>query len=144
MENDRTRQALDVILDVFCERHPRGFAALVEITREDFWFRDPFVELHGLKAYKNLLREGAKYRRKTQWLVSGSAVQGTRGYVRWLYKAEYVDGTHCEFDGMTEFGFDDEGRLAFQIDFWDSADAFVGRNAELSAAIAEAKNGLHL
>lgn len=144
MEVDRTREALDVVLDVFCERHPRGFTALVEMTRDDFWFRDPFVEVHGLKAYKDLLREGAKHRTSTEWRVTGSAVQGKSAYVRWHYIADYIDGTRSEFDGMTEFGFDEAGRLAFQIDFWDSADAFAGRKTELSDAIAAAKSGFHL
>ena len=136
--------SLGTVLDVFCDRHPRGFLALTELSRPDFWFRDPLVEIHGFKNYKAFLRESAAHRIETRWTVLGSAVSGSSGYVRWHYAATYKDGASLAFDGMTEFGFDGDGFLAFQIDFWDAAEVLATIEPGLRDRLAAVKKTAHL
>jgi len=143
-QEDKTRAALQTVLDVYCGRHPKGFRALAEICRPDFWFRDPFVEIHGLDAFKKFMRETGAHRTSTEWIVAGHAATGTSGYVRWRYVATFHEGPPLDFEGMTEFGFDAEGRLAFHIDFWDSADALTVRVPSLRNVIQDAKKDVHV
>jgi len=144
-DTDETiRASLDTVLDVFCDRHPRGFIALTELSRPDFWFRDPLVEIHGFKSYKAFLRESSAHRVETRWTVLGAAVSQLSGYVRWHYAATYKDGASLAFDGMTEFGFDGDGRLAFQIDFWDAAEVLAVIEPKLRDQLAVTKKTVHL
>jgi hypothetical protein len=143
-QDERIRASLDIALDVYCGRHARGFKALADLCRSDFWFRDPFVEIRGFEDFKAFLRTSSAYRQETKWVVSGSAVVQRSAYVRWHYVALYRDGASLGFDGMSELGFDDEGLLAFQIDFWDSAEALAVKAPALRDAIRAAKNGMHI
>ena len=141
---ETVKAALQTVIDVFCERHPRGFRALAEITRPDFRFKDPFVEIHGFDAYKAFLRESAAHRTRTVWNVLGYSAAGQSGYVRWIYEADYTDGTSIKCDGMTEFGFDQDGRLAFHVDYWDSADAIDVKDPALGKTLRAAKDKMHV
>lgn len=105
--------------------------AIEEIIRntyaDSFYFNDTFKVLYNLDDLVDYMIQTADMVETTTVEVSDVSFSGTDYYIRWImemkFKAKNKD-IYSKSIGMTQLRFDQEGKIIFHQDYWDSTEGF--------------------
>ena len=98
-----------------------------EIYAENLYFNDTFRTLNNIEELIPYMTHTADMVKSTTVEILDTAYSGTDYYVRWVmvmeFKAKRKD-IYSKSIGMTQLRFNQEGKIVFHQDFWDSTEAF--------------------
>jgi steroid delta-isomerase len=115
-----------------CEQYIRLFEELSmerlegieDFVSVDIKFKDPFNELSGLDAFRNLLVKMLNDVRGLKFKVTHRAWTEDVLFLRWSFQGEVKGLNYWRVEGMSEINFDERGLICQHIDHWDAAGQF--------------------
>ena len=144
MTSNDTSAALDRVIQIYAGESKNGFLNLKSVAREDFRFRDPFCDISGFDKVMAHFGELAGQHARMVWDIGGKAVCGRSAYLRWHYTTDYIDGSRTDFEGMSEFIFDEEGRFAAHVDHFDGLAVILQKRPDMADRVAALREGFHV
>ena len=108
---------------------PASLSDLDQVVHEDVKFKDPFNEVRGLAAYRQILEAMFNAAPDIVFEVKHCAYDGDVCYLRWVSRASIkaLGRDPWVVHGMSELTFAPDGRVLSHIDFWDAASQFYER-----------------
>jgi len=97
---------------------------LAEFCDPDVRFRDPFNDVTGVAAYRQVLAKMFADVGQPDFVVTGWAVSGDRLYLCWRFTARGPGAAVLRFGGMSEIRFGAAGRVIAHCDFWDAGQVY--------------------
>jgi steroid delta-isomerase len=115
-----------------CEQYIRLFEELSmerlegieDFVSVDIKFKDPFNELSGLDAFRNLLVKMLNDVKGLKFKVTHRAWTEDVLFLRWSFQGEVKGLNYWRVEGMSEINFDERGLICQHIDYWDAAGQF--------------------
>jgi steroid delta-isomerase len=115
-----------------CEQYIRLFEELSmerlegieDFVSVDIKFKDPFNELSGLDAFRNLLVKMLNDVKGLKFKVTHRAWTEDVLFLRWSFQGEVKGLNYWRVEGMSEINFDERGLICQHIDHWDAAGQF--------------------
>ena len=105
----------------FCEAMtPADLDRLESFCDPDLRFCDPFNDVTGLAAYRQVLAKMFADVGQPDFAVTGRAVDGDRAYLRWRFTARGPGRGALRIEGMSEICFSAAGLVVSHCDFWDA------------------------
>lgn len=115
---------------------PERLPELSELCAPDVRFKDPFNEVRGVAALTLVFAKMFEDVEAPRFRVDDIAIGAERAYLRWRFTFRRKGGgREAVIDGMTEVGFDAQGRVAEHIDHWDAASQLYERVPLLGSLI---------
>ena len=105
---------------------PGALAQLGEYVRDDVRFRDPFNDVSGVDAMRDVFIHMFENLGPVRFTVSELVSDGDLCMLVWRFDAR-LSGKPWSFEGTSVVRFAADGRVASHIDHWDSAGAFYER-----------------
>ncbi|HCX14952.1 MAG TPA: nuclear transport factor 2 family protein [Rhodospirillaceae bacterium] len=99
---------------------------IVDVATPDIHFCDPFSDVTGIEAYKNILVRMLKTMPDAKFKISHQAVDGDTCFLRWRMDATFR-GAQWVIQGMSELKFAPDGKVCEHIDHWDAGSQFYER-----------------
>lgn len=112
---------------------------------DSFYFNDTFRVLYEIEDLVSYMTETAENVKTTTVDILDTAYSGTDYYVRWeMIMAVDVKGEelYSRSIGMTQLRFNDEGKIIFHQDFWDSTEGFFQHLPYIGYMIRKIKSKL--
>ena len=94
---------------------------------DTFYFNDTFKIITSINELIPYMEETANLTKSTTIEVLDVAFSGTDYYVRWVMDMKLEvknEDIYSRSIGMTQLRLDEEGKIIFHQDFWDSAEGF--------------------
>jgi steroid delta-isomerase len=93
------------------------------IFSADVHFKDPFNDVHGLSALKQIFSHMFQQCEDTRFEVTDACQCGDRAFLRWdFHFTPKGRAGHYRLHGLSRICFDGEGRVCEHIDYWDPAE----------------------
>jgi len=80
-------------------------------------FCDPFNDVHGVDAIRNVFVHMYKQCTKPRFVVHDYALSGQVAYLHWRFDCDQ----NVTIDGLSKVIFDEQGMVQEHIDYWDAA-----------------------
>jgi len=158
---ERTRAAYDrhrAIHEAAC-RQEAPWSRLADLFADDATYQDPFFgRIVGRDAIRDFLERSMTGLEDWTFPILWVTVDEGRAVAHWLNRlpGRRRDGSYFEFPGMSAIAFDDEARIASQMDLYDRVGALrvigeakvpglervVGGVARLGGPLVETVHGL--
>ena len=90
--------------------------ALLALYASDARFRDPFNNVRGHAALRNIFEHMATQVREPRFCITESACEGDAAWLRWDFSF-----AGDRIDGASRLVFGADGRVLEHLDFWDPA-----------------------
>ena len=113
---------------------PDSLARLPELVPPDIHFVDPFNDVTGIAPLRRILVKMFADLSKPRFVVTHRAWSGAVCFLRWDFTARSQSGEAWKIEGMSEFRFAPEGKVASHIDHWDSGRQFHEKLPLIGAA----------
>lgn len=121
-------QAIEAYIAFWEDLQQGGLDGIAEVMDEKVRFKDPFNDVTGLSAVRDLLARAAGRFAELSVTVTDRAASEERVYLRWIYRYRLRPGSAPgEIVGMTELSFAPDGRVTAHIDHWDAASQIYER-----------------
>lgn len=101
-----------------------------EVFAPDAYLNDQIHELHGVAAITDYLARQAEAFKEASFVVEDAAESRGEFYFRWQMTfrlAGSEDKPEVAAIGVSHVRFDEQGRIAFQVDYWDTASSVYER-----------------
>lgn len=135
--------AVEVYVAFYEGLTPECLGRLDELCTPSVRFRDPFNDVTGVAAYREILTRMFEDVAAPRFTVIDRAISGRVAYLRWDFTLEpRRGGAPWRIEGMSEVHFDAQGRVAAHQDHWDSGSQFYGRLPLLRHVISLIRNRL--
>lgn len=109
----------------FCEgMTPAALDSLDDFCAADIHFRDPFNEVTGVDAYREVLAKMFRDVGQPAFQVTGHALAGEVCYLRWRFAFRRANGETMRIRGMSEVHFNAEGCVTSHFDYWDAGQVY--------------------
>lgn len=112
---------------------------------DSFYFNDTFKATNDIDELVPYMIETAKNVESTTVEILDIAKSETDYYIRWVmdmkFKVKRRD-VHSKSTGVTQIRFNDEGKIVFHHDYWDSADGFYQHLPYVGFFVRKAKSML--
>ena len=105
---------------------PRQIENCDKFVAADIVFVDPFNDIHGIVAFKAMLKHSLTALKNPRFTVTNQAWDGDTLFVRWDFSAGLPLIGAWAFTGMSAVTFDDNHKVKNHIDYWDSGQYFYG------------------
>ena len=93
------------------------------LFHQDVHFKDPFNDVHGLDAVKQVFTHMFEQCDNPRFTVSDHCGTGDRGYLQWSFSFTPKGRAEVSrLEGLSRVIFDAEGRVLEHIDYWDPAE----------------------
>lgn len=95
------------------------------LAAADMRFKNPFNDVTGLAAFKQVLAGSLKHIVEPKFTITGSALVDDTAYIRWRFDfTTYLKRQAWVIEGMSEIRFGADGRVVSHVDHWDSGTQF--------------------
>lgn len=120
--DEKTVQAL---VQFFEQLDPASLHRLAQFYAPQAYFKDPFNEVHGSDAIRQLFEHMYKVLEQPHFLITDRVVQESQCVLMWEFRFRFK-----RFDrhrdqvirGSSHVRFDAHGRVAYHRDYWDAAE----------------------
>ena len=119
---------------------------LRDLYAEELYFNDTLVTLNTLDELVDYMAKTAENTKSSTVEIVDIAKSDTDYYLRWVMEIEFEargKPIKSKSIGMTQLRFNDEGKVVFHQDYWDSANAFYQHLPIVGGLVKRIKNGLH-
>lgn len=123
-------ERIDAYIRYFESLSPETVADLTALAAPDIRFRDPFNDVRGVGKMIAIMGDMFETADDPRFVVTDHAVSGERLYLRWEFRFRPRALRSREdwlIEGMSEIGFDEEGRVCLHLDHWDAGAQFYAR-----------------
>ncbi|BCX46749.1 transcriptional regulator [Haloferula helveola] len=111
---------LDCIRSYFGELRPETMDRLDQHYSPDVEFRDPINHGHGLDDLRLIFEDLFKQLSDVRIDVTSASGNAETGFLRWTMNYRFR-GKARTLEGVSQFTFGSDGKVARQEDFWDAA-----------------------
>ncbi len=104
---------------------PQTLARLADIYAADTRFKDPFNDVQGLEAVRQVFEHMFVALQQPRFIITRQVSQGADCFITWdfyFYLGNYRRGVEQKISGATHLLFDAEGRVLVHRDYWDAAE----------------------
>jgi ketosteroid isomerase-like protein len=113
-------QPLRRLIDFFETLAPASLPNIGRIYAADARFRDPFNEVHGLRAIEGIFEDMFIRTRDPRFVITSAVEQGDQAFVTWDFS--FGSGSRqLRIQGCSHLHFDAQGRASLHRDYWDAA-----------------------
>ncbi|MGD2083698.1 MAG: nuclear transport factor 2 family protein [Chromatiales bacterium] len=113
----------------FADLGPGGLDRLGEQFAPGARFKDPFNDVRGIEQIREVFRHMYATLDGPRFLIHGFALSGRTGYIHWTL--DFVPRGRLRrlrpIDGLSRVRFDEAGRVAEHVDYWDAAEQVYQR-----------------
>jgi steroid Delta-isomerase len=116
--------SLERCVDFFQELAPDTLSRIDRVYAPDACFRDPFNEVSGIEAIKEIYRHMFEQVEQPHFLITARVMQGNEAFLTWdflFHMKRWSSAPHC-IRGATHLRFGPDGRIQFHRDYWDVAE----------------------
>ena len=109
----------------FEQLHPADLAHLDRYYSSDARFKDPFNEVQGLAAIRDIFRHMFATLENPHFIITGRVVQGPQCFLTWEFRfafSTYARGVEQTVRGATHLVLDEHHRITLHRDYWDAAE----------------------
>jgi steroid delta-isomerase len=119
------RAAADRIVRWFETLTPHSLTALGECYTPDATFKDPFNEVQGLDAIRDIFNHMYRALNEPHFIVTGRLVDGGQCFLTWEFRFRFKrfdTQTLQTVRGGSHLLLADDGRIRVHRDYWDAAE----------------------
>lgn len=113
--------------DAFEGLAPETLDDLLALAHPDIRFVDPFHDIVGREALRDLLESMFATLNGPRFMVLDRAGDCRRQFLMWRFTAEHPRLGRLDFEGTSRVLLDDDGRVREHVDFWDASSAVFER-----------------
>ena len=117
--------AVTRVVAFYEQLHPADLARLERYYASDARFKDPFNEVQGLAAIRDIFRHMFATLENPHFVITGRVVQGAQCFLTWEFRfafATYARGVEQTVRGATHLVLDEQHRITLHRDYWDAAE----------------------
>jgi len=123
-------------IDFFSTLTPASLAQLDKLFSADAHFKDPFNDVHGLAAIRQVFEHMFATTQHSRFVVQQQASQDAVLFLQWDYHFETAKGKPWCITGTSLVRFDQQGLAVEHTDYWDPAEAIYSKIPVLKWLIA--------
>ena len=131
-------------IKLFSNLTPESIKSFDDLISEDINFVDPFNNVKGINAFKNIFYHMFEKVKDPKFIVLDYAINEKRVFLKW--KMTFVAFKSLQtIEGMSELVLNDAGKVATHIDYWDSLNGifikipFIGYFYKISLFLFKSK-----
>ncbi len=115
------------------------------LVSKDIIFVDPFNNIKGIYAFKNIFYHMFENVKEPQFFVLDFSINKQRVFLKWKMTF-FAFGSMQTIEGMSELFLNDDGKVISHIDYWDSLSGlfikipFIGYFYKLSLFLFKSKS----
>ena len=115
-----------------------------DIISEDIIFIDPFNNIKGIDAFKNIFYHMFKNIKEPKFFILDYSINSQRVFLKWKMTF-FAFKSLQTIEGMSELVLNDSGKVASHIDYWDSLNGifikipFIGYFYKISLFLFKSK-----
>lgn len=117
---------------------PDNVERLHDLAAAEIRFEDPFNEVRGVDQVIRLLHRMFEDATEVSFRMLDQACRDDRCFLRWEFfcrPRRLSKGRIWRIEGVSMVRFDEHGRVAEHIDYWDAAQQFYGRLPLIGAVL---------
>jgi steroid Delta-isomerase len=94
-----------------------------DIYSPDAYFKDPFNEVNGVEAIRNIFGHMFVKVEKPRFVIQTVVAGHAEAFMTWDFYLRFKgEQTERKIHGATHFRFSADGRIAYHRDYWDAAE----------------------
>ena len=106
-------------INLFSNLKPQSIDEFDDLVSNDIIFIDPFNDVKGLNAFKNIFYHMFENVKKPKFRIVDYSINKQRVFLKW--KMTFIAFKSLQtIEGMSELLLNDTGKVASHIDYWDS------------------------
>ena len=115
-----------------------------DIISEDIIFKDPFNNIKGIDAFKNIFYHMFKNIKEPKFFILDYSINKQRVFLKWKMTF-FAFKSLQTIEGMSELELNDAGKVISHIDYWDSLNGifikipFIGYLYKISLLLFKSK-----
>ena len=106
-------------IDLFNNLTPDNIDKFDNLISEDIIFIDPFNNIKGTNAFKNIFYHMFKNVKEPKFFILNYSVNKQRVFLKWKMTF-FAFKSLQTIEGMSELLLNDDGKIALHTDYWDS------------------------
>ena len=106
-------------IDLFNNLTPDNIYKFDNLISEDIIFIDPFNNIKGTNAFKNIFYHMFKNVKEPKFFILNYSVNKQRVFLKWKMTF-FAFKSLQTIEGMSELLLNDDGKIALHTDYWDS------------------------
>lgn len=113
------------LVDFFEQLTPQTLERLAEIYTTDAYFKDPFNEVHGVDAIRQIFSHMFVALDEPRFTVTTRIAQGEQCFLVWEFRFRFRNFRRDQTQlirGGSHLRFAPDGRVSFHRDYWDAAE----------------------
>lgn len=122
---------------------PETLGDLEGYVRTDVRFADPFNDVRGVAAMRQVFEDMFEAVGPVKLDVSERAVSGNTVFIAWTFRARLRDEAWV-FEGVSHIRFDADGLVEWHVDHWDTGREFFQRLPVIGWAIGGIRRRLRV
>ena len=125
MPPDDARAATERIVRWFETLSPESLADLDELYTDEARFKDPFNEVQGVPAIRDIFRHMYRSLDEPRFVVTGRLVDGAQCFLVWEFRFRFKRFDTASLQtvrGASHLALADDGRIREHRDYWDAAE----------------------
>ncbi len=118
-------EAITRVVSFFEQLQPADLADLGQHYAPDARFKDPFNEVQGLAAIRDIFRHMFATLQHPHFVITGRVEQGRECFLTWEFRfafSSYARGVEQTVRGATHLVLDEHHRITLHRDYWDAAE----------------------
>ena len=118
-------EAITRVVSFFEQLQPADLADLGQYYAPDARFKDPFNEVQGLAAIRDVFRHMFATLQHPRFVITGRVEQGSECFLTWEFRfafSSYARGVEQTVRGATHLVLDGHHRIILHRDYWDAAE----------------------
>ena len=129
---------------LFSNLSPHNINEFDDIISEDIIFIDPFNNIKGIDAFKNIFHHMFKNVKEPKFFILDYSINKQRVFLKWKMTF-FAFKSLQTIEGMSELVLNDSGKVASHIDYWDSLNGifikipFIGYFYKISLFLFKSK-----
>lgn len=119
--NEKVKTQVDLFKEVFSRYQKEEIAsAVTELYAEDAFLNDRIHSVTGNRAIAQYFDSTFEKMHKSEFHIHDTTLAKHDVYIRWTMRIQLKKGDKfMEFLGMSQFHFNEEGRIIYHQDYWD-------------------------
>lgn len=120
-----TPAAVARLVELYENLTPESLATLGDIYAAQARFKDPFNEVRGVAAIRQVFAHMFLHLEQPRFVVTQRLVQGTQAFLAWQFHfrlRRWRPGVDQCIEGATLLQFDADARVALHRDYWDTSE----------------------
>ena len=106
-------------IDLFNNLTPDNIDKFDNLISEDIIFIDPFNNIKGTNAFKNIFYHMFKNVKEPKFFILNYSINKQRVFLKWKMTF-FAFKSLQTIEGMSELLLNDDGKIALHTDYWDS------------------------